>query len=293
MNRHGSEAGFAIALLLWMIAGMSLTVAAVLHFAKADTSMVELRIREAKARAIGRGAAMLALRDSAMSAYMPEDAGRASEQELQSENGGYENPGESGAQYEFKDGWSVSVTMRPSNGYVSLNDAEAESLERVFVELGGMGASAAARMAQGVVDYRYVYPGFRYREELLAVDGVSRHAYDRVKDYVHPFRSGQLSAASAVAALGDILPEDAAVAERGESSNTDFQETPGGMVTFESVAAKIEQRSGVSDTTITALEMRHEIAGDVTLEQIIWASPERMDPILRVGSISIARVAEQ
>jgi len=293
MIRHGAEAGFAIALLLWMIAGMSLTVAAVLHFAKADTSMVELRIREAKARAIGSGAAMLALRDSAMSAYMPEDAGSDSERELYGETGGYESRGESGSQYDFKDGWSVSVNMRPSNGYVSLNDAEAASLERVFVELGGMGSSEAARMAQGVVDYRYVYPGFRYREELLAVDGVSRHAYDRVKDYVHPFRSGQLSAASAIAALGDILSEEAATAERGESAGTDYQETPGGMVTFESVAAKIEQRSGVSDTTITALEMRHEIAGDVTLEQIIWASPERAYPILRVGGISVSRVTEQ
>ena len=65
------------------------------------------------------------------------------------------------------------------------------------------------------------------------------------------------------------------------------------MPIIEEAAAKIEQRSGVSDTTITALEMRHEIAGDVTLEQIIWASPERAYPILRVGGISVSRVTEQ
>ena len=53
MNRATHQSGFAIALLLWMIAGMSLTVAAVIHFARFDTSMAELRLREAKARESG------------------------------------------------------------------------------------------------------------------------------------------------------------------------------------------------------------------------------------------------
>ena len=56
--------GFALALLLWMIAGMSLTVAAVIHFARTDTGLAELRLTEAKARALGEGVALLALGES-------------------------------------------------------------------------------------------------------------------------------------------------------------------------------------------------------------------------------------
>ena len=65
MNNASQQSGFAIALLLWMIAGMSLTVAAVIHFAYEDTGMAELRVREAKVQALGRGVAYLLLRDSA------------------------------------------------------------------------------------------------------------------------------------------------------------------------------------------------------------------------------------
>ena len=65
MSSRSPQQGFAIALLLWMIAGMS-TVAAVIHFARADIAMAELRLDEARAQALGRGAALLAVRDKAM-----------------------------------------------------------------------------------------------------------------------------------------------------------------------------------------------------------------------------------
>ena len=44
---------------------MALTVAAVIHFARHDTSAMELRLMEAKART-GAGVTLLALRDRAM-----------------------------------------------------------------------------------------------------------------------------------------------------------------------------------------------------------------------------------
>ena len=50
MSSGSQQQGFAIALLLWMIAGMSLMVAAVIHFARDDTGMAELRLKEAKSR---------------------------------------------------------------------------------------------------------------------------------------------------------------------------------------------------------------------------------------------------
>ena len=62
------------------------------------------------------------------------------------------------AQYAPAEGWSVTVTIRPSNGFISLNDAGVESLTTLFAELGGLEVADASRMAQGVEDYRYQYP---------------------------------------------------------------------------------------------------------------------------------------
>ena len=66
MSSRSQQQGFAIALLLWMIAGMSLMVAAVIHFARADVGMAELRHSEAKVVAAARGVAMLSIREAKM-----------------------------------------------------------------------------------------------------------------------------------------------------------------------------------------------------------------------------------
>ena len=53
--------GYAIALLMWMIAGMALLVMAVIHFARDDIGSAEQRLSEAKSNALARGVALLAL----------------------------------------------------------------------------------------------------------------------------------------------------------------------------------------------------------------------------------------
>ena len=78
-----------------------------------------------------------------------------------------------------------------------------ESLTTLFAELGGLEVADASRMAQGVEDYRYQYPGFRYREELLAVEGVSRLAYDQVKEFV-PLSFGAMDASYAAGPLSAL-----------------------------------------------------------------------------------------
>lgn len=283
MTAPGAERGFAIALLLWMIAGMSLTVAAVIHFASADIGMAELRLTEAKARAIGRGAALLALRDISAQAYLPEDSNSPAKDSAIEYLG--EKSEKRTIRYEFFNEWKVSVTMHPSNGYISLNDVGQENLQMLLVELGGLDASDAAVMAQGVVDYRHDFPGFRYTEELLAVEGVSRLAYDSVKEFVHPFRSGQTNAASAPAALKAMLTQGQESQGDQVSAEAAKPAAIGGRLTFESIAAEIEQRSGVSDTTIVVMELRHEFAAEQALRQQIWVSPERQKQILRVGAV--------
>ena len=67
MNSQSSQNGFALALVLWSIAGMALLVTAVIHFSRDDLDLVELRLLEAKSNALVRGVALLIMRDSQMS----------------------------------------------------------------------------------------------------------------------------------------------------------------------------------------------------------------------------------
>ncbi|MCH1611121.1 MAG: hypothetical protein L7S53_07425, partial [Luminiphilus sp.] len=128
MSNASQQSGFAIALLLWMIAGMSLTVASVIHFAHDDTGMAELRIREAKAQALGRGVAQLLLRDSALATYGA--ASQGTDPALQTEQGGPEGEEQTlfTKRYQFGEGWVVTGTLRPSSGFVSLNNADRNEL---------------------------------------------------------------------------------------------------------------------------------------------------------------------
>ena len=180
MSSASQQGGFAIALLLWMIAGMSLMVAAVIHFAHQDTGMAELRVREAKAQALGRGVAYLLLRDKALAAYTA--ASQSADPALQPEQGEPESdkPTLFTKQYQFDQGWVVTGTLRPSSGFVSLNDADRNELMMLFTGLGKVDNKDAMAMIDGVLKYRTDFPGFRYPEELLAVSGSSRVVNDNV-----------------------------------------------------------------------------------------------------------------
>ena len=65
-----SQTGYALALLMWMIAGMSLLVSNN-PYAQDDIGLAEQRLNEAKSDALARGVAMLAL-DKALAPYLDE-----------------------------------------------------------------------------------------------------------------------------------------------------------------------------------------------------------------------------
>ena len=273
---------------------MALTVAAVIHFARADTNMAELRMMEAKARALGRGSALLLLRDSAMSDY-------AGEQDVESEQGndkeGVNGPSK---EYEFDGGWRVSATLRPASGFVSLNNASVDELTVLFSGIGGSDSVTAGALSEAVLDYRFEYPGFRYAEELLAVDSPSRVVYDRVRDYVHPFRTGGLVVDHAPAALKELFQGDLAEGNdqtenvaRGVSTRSADAGTITGTITFDSIAAKIEMKGSegrgsevqVIDLTITA-------ASDRKMNQRLWVQPNLSQPISRDDGVRLRSASE-
>jgi len=186
------QSGYALALLLWMIAGMSLMVTAVIHFARDDISLAEVRIKEAKGRALAGGVAYLAVRDAALKALSPSG-----------EAGGLTYGGDEGnvaATFDYQfDGIEARATIRPASAFVSLNSGSEEELFTMFVAVGGVEPSRAAAIMRGILDYRDQnapvsremsdFKGFRFREELLVTGGMTRQVYDRVKDFVHVHRT--------------------------------------------------------------------------------------------------------
>ena len=289
MSSVPSQRGFAIALLLWMIAGMSLTVAAVIHFARADVAMAELRVREARAQAIGRGVAHLLLRDSAMAAEnpvaSPEDATDAA---------GNGNRNVFSRSYQIGDGWIVSATLRPSSGFVSLNTADRSELVMLFTQLGGADEIGATAMADGVMKYREEFPGFRYYEELLGVAGASRLVYDRVKVYVHPYRTGALSASAASPKLASLVAEVERDSGNAQDSTPGAEGGPGrgrieGRITFESIAESLRNPNGAVDQSISAAELAMILPDAAELKQTVWVGGDPARALLRSGPVSLER----
>ena len=290
MTSAPQQSGFAIALLLWMIAGMSLTVAAVIHFAHEDTGMAELRVREAKAQALGRGVAYLLLRDSALAAYGA--ASESADPALQTEQGETESEKQTlfTKQYQFGDDWSVTGTLRPSGGFVSLNNADRDELMMLFTGLGKVSDTNAMAMADGVLEYRNDFPGFRYPEELLAVAGSSRVVYANVKPYVHAYRTGSLSAGSAPSQLADLAREEGfgpSGAGGGPSQNNGAgRGRSEGRITFESIAEAMRNPGGSADRTISAAEIETIFGRGARLEQTVWVSGAGTGEVLRSGPIT-------
>ncbi|MFL2502656.1 MAG: hypothetical protein ACJ0Q1_07030 [Luminiphilus sp.] len=290
MNDASQQSGFAIALLLWMIAGMSLTVAAVIHFAHEDTGMAELRVREAKVQALGRGVAYLLLRDSALAAYG--EASQDTDSALQREQGKPEREKQSlfTKQYQFGEDWTVTGTLRPSSGFVSLNNADRDELMMLFTGLGKVSDTNAMAMADGVLEYRTDFPGFRYPEELLAVVGSSRVVYDNVKPFVHAYRTGSLSAGSAPSQLADLAREDRSASSGSEGlpsqDNGSGRGRIEGRITFESIAEAMRNPGGSADETISAAEIETTFARGARLEQTVWVSGAGAGEVLRSGPIT-------
>ena len=280
MSSSPQQQGFAIALLLWMIAGMSLMVAAVIHFAHADVAMAELRLDEARAQALGRGAALLAVRDKTMVSQKAtlEPAGGEGSRAQGEGNHRFTKT------YEFGGEWRTRVQLRPAAGFVSLNNASDVELSLLFKHVGKATETVATDLAAAVVRYRENFPGFRYPEELLAIDGASRDVYDRVRNMIHPYRTGALSLADLPEEIretfGDVFEEEIA---SGEASGAGGRVAEG-RLTFEVIAERKRNPGGTSDRRIQVAEVSTASASGGTVKQKIWLSSKAPGVIMRADA---------
>ena len=305
-----SQTGYALALLMWMIAGMSLLVMAVIHFAQDDIGLAEQRLNEAKSDALARGVAMLALRDEALAPYLDEAKPDGDGPTGRNSGNRTDNKRVDGAlssrRYEL-DGHVAVATVHPASGFVSLNGASGYELGRLFTEMGGASKSEVDALVQGVMDYRNQrsansaslqdFMGFRSREELLSVRGMRKGIYDRVKDYVQPYEATTLNLARAPDALRSVFPNGSsqtAVASGGNGARAGglSRAAPAvdGLVTFE--ALNRQRAAAMAADTVMGMSVDIRLANGQQMAYRVWVAGDEQR-VLHSERLAVRRKREE
>jgi type II secretory pathway component PulK len=265
------QRGFAIVLLLWMLSAMALTVSAIVHFARGDTAMADLRREEAQAYWLGRGLARLALWERQQATNS--QGGDITDPAALGNDSGSTNVN-STARYD-RPGVSVTVALFPADGLLSLNTASPGELSEFLAVVGGLEFAAAEEVALVVDELRSQTsvvsfdamdnPGFQYVEELMAVPGMTRNAYDALRDFVHVERTGALQLAAAPPELkallsGGVGGEDADP-EMAEAAPLPQNQTPG----FQAAA----NQGGLGGTSVWVARLAFDFESGARYQQTV------------------------
>ena len=201
MSGFSKQRGVAIVLVMWLVAAMSITVGGALALAREEIGLASSRLGEAQAFALGKGIARLAVMD------------RARAQTAVDENGDPDPTGLSRvfvSRYEIDD-LSGSATVYPASGFVSVAESDPAVWQQLLSGVGGMDNVAAATLAEQIVNSELettasvgsgqpgsfqFYSRHRqarsavYVEQLLAIEGMNRAVYDRIRPSISPFNVG-------------------------------------------------------------------------------------------------------
>lgn len=164
------QAGVALAIVVWFIAGMSLLVAGIVAEARMDTRMAQLHYFRAQAAAAGDGAINLVLAEQ-IGARQLGEAGLA--RATRTRIGPH----------------PVEVRVLPAVLLVNLNTATQAEFVQLFTRTLESPRVPPRQLATRVIRYRDGGGGdrphkFMSMEDLLRVTGVDRAVYDAVRDYV-------------------------------------------------------------------------------------------------------------
>ena len=121
---------------------MSITVGGALALAREEIGLASSRLGEAQAFALAKGIARLAVMD------------RARAQMAVKENGDLDPAGLSKvfmSRYEI-DGFTVSATVYPASGFVSVAESDPAVWRQLLTGVGGMDNVAAATLAEQIVN---------------------------------------------------------------------------------------------------------------------------------------------
>lgn len=257
-------------------------VAAVIHFARADIGMAELRVEEAQHRAFGRGVALIAMRDAAM----PKQPETGSENELDAVSAPDSNLFT--LNFSMDDDVTARVVVRPASGYISMNDAGADELQAFFVQIGKMSEDRANQLVDEALVARQQHPGFRYAEELLELPSLRLGEYALLRAYMQPYRTGSLQTGVAHPELQQAFDKTV------EGMSDEVGRPPAGgrgggsgpeQMTFEAMDEYKRQSSSRSDAAINAVEISISAADGGRTEQVVWVSPHVSSRVLRAGPV--------
>ncbi|RZO79304.1 MAG: hypothetical protein EVA63_08965 [Halieaceae bacterium] len=200
------QSGIALALVLWMLAALSVLAAGLVAMSREGTGSIDAKMTSAKAFYLGKGAARLVMWD------------RAHEQSVEWAGESTADDEDSDiiytASYQFGD---VSVTARvfPSSGFMPMPTAGSESWVTFLSRVGGLDGASAAQVVDRFESYfeeneytgggsepdmstfdgiRSAYTGgslgggggISYVETLLGVEGITREVYERIRRSVAP-----------------------------------------------------------------------------------------------------------
>lgn len=201
MSDLSKQRGVAMVLVMWLIAAMGITVGGALALAREEIGLASSRLGEAQAFALGKGIARLAVLD------------RARAQTAVDENGDPDPAGQTRvfkSRYEIDD-LTVSATVYPASGFVSVAESDPDVWQQLLSGLGGLDDGTADILAEQIVNSEVetaasagsgpassfqFYSRQRqarsavYVEQLLGIEGMNRAVYDRIRPSISPFNVG-------------------------------------------------------------------------------------------------------
>ena len=224
----GSEAGVALAILVWLLAAMSLLVGSIVMQARVDAKLSGLHLTTARVEAAGDGAIQLALTNLLVLERDGEFSGRSAHY-------GTHSLGK----------LEAGVVLTPLSGLIDLNMASEGLLSALFSSVEGMDESAVYELVTSVVKWRSAAPQdlgdspggrFEVPEDLLMVEGVDRDIFEVVRDSLYVASQGRAGVdwvsapASVLQALGEADEKTAMelVASR-LTQKVEYLEPPVGM----------------------------------------------------------------
>ena len=165
------QAGVALAVVVWFIAGMSLLVAGIVSRATVDTRLAQAHLFRAQAEAAGDGAINLLLADLLEGQFAA--------------RGGVPT-----ASYRLGE-FPVQVLAMPTMALLDVNAASGPQLARLFREYGNAADDSARALAASVIRWRR-FGGqqpprprrFEVVEDLLQVEGMTRIRLDDIRHMV-------------------------------------------------------------------------------------------------------------
>ena len=283
------QRGVALALVLWLLAGMALTAAAMINLSRANLVAMEFYLRQTQAEALGRGASLLVLREQRLANQQP------------SAPNAEQNPDAPFVRRYVFGEIVVSARIRSGTGLVSLNTAEESTLRALFTGLAGLDNSEVSRAIDAIQAYRQSvftesttaidHIGFRYREELLVQSGMTLDGYDKIKQFVHTFDTGDVDVDDADPTLSGVLgqadPETGpyrSVSRAGAGRSSGVSKPSSGL-TFDSIYAQ-RAKGGAAD--INLVEVSVGYPDGQSFRQLVWVEGDGVT-ILRARPAEVMR----